>query len=298
MHPIIVLQPAYTIPRVIHPPFVRVATVGARTYIFCTREIDSAIVSTKGAPIKFPRSRSRVSAEERPLHFIGHSIGGPTIIKLQHLLNEGHFGKDGDPDMILSVNAVCAPFRGTQLVYTLGESTTSAPSVRALSIGAALSKLIHVLAYFSPILPASLDVHADARLLSYKESSFASFVKHLWKSDWAESEDAAPYDMTFEAADAREAALEGRVYPNTFYRSHVSRMTRKLDADPGDHRHPIGLFDYSVLKPPPSFSSIGTPGYKDDAMFPTERLEVEGEEYWANDGIVPVFSQWHPLSCG
>ena len=96
--------------------------------------------------------------------------------------------------------------------------------MRPLSVGAGLAKLVHVLAYLSPLLPSSMDVHADARSLSYRESSLSEFFKHLWRSDWAESRDAAPYDMTFEAADAREAALEGNVYPNTFYRSYVSVM--------------------------------------------------------------------------
>lgn len=30
--------------------------------------------------------------------------GGPTIVKLQFLLKQGHFGPHGHPDMILSVN--------------------------------------------------------------------------------------------------------------------------------------------------------------------------------------------------
>lgn len=59
---------------------------------------------------------------ERPLHFLGHSMvlqptpitltlandanqGGPTIVKLQSLLKQGHFGPNAHPDMILSINS-------------------------------------------------------------------------------------------------------------------------------------------------------------------------------------------------
>ncbi|KAF8973636.1 hypothetical protein BDZ97DRAFT_1776025 [Flammula alnicola] len=258
-------------------------------------------------------------SKENPLHFVGHSIGGPTITKLQHLLHDSHFGEEGHPDMILSINAVCSPFRGTQLVYTLGESTTAAPSVHPFSVGSMLAKLVHVLAYLSPVLPSIFDVHADARSFSYRESSPASLARQLWKSDWAESTDAAPYDMTFQAAEERETSLEGRVYPNTFYRSHVSRMTCKMNSDPRDYQHrprnifsfthnllyfcskSIGTFDYNLLEPPPSFSNQRNAGLE----IIEERLEqgkpavheIQGEDYWANDGVVPIFSQWHPLPC-
>ena len=80
------------------------------------------------------------------------------------------------------------------------------------------------MAYFSPFLPAIIDVHADARALSCRETSFLSFLKQLWKSDWAESKDATPYDMTFKAMEERESLFEGRAYPNTFYRSLVSTL--------------------------------------------------------------------------
>jgi hypothetical protein len=113
-------------------------------------------------------------------------------------------------------------------VYLLGEDLTAAPDVRPFSLGSLLTKFIHVAAYLSPLLPSVFDVHADSRALSYHESSLISFGKQLWKSDWAASTDAVPYDMTFEAADHREEYLEGRPHPNTFYQSHVSRMVKQL----------------------------------------------------------------------
>lgn len=87
-----------------------------------------------------------------------------------------------------------------------------------------LTRAVHILSYLAPSLPRVLDLHADARHLSYTTASFSSFLKQLWKSDWAESKDATPYDVTFEAADDREGLGEGTCYPNTFYRSYAAYM--------------------------------------------------------------------------
>ena len=59
-------------------------------------------------------------SQDNPLHFLGHSLvrevrhlprhladgkqGGPTVLKLQWLLQNGFFGAQYHPDMILSVN--------------------------------------------------------------------------------------------------------------------------------------------------------------------------------------------------
>lgn len=160
---------------------------------------------------------------------------------MQHLLQEGHFGKDSHPDMILSLDAgnlALIQWHTVRLVNSIsmlsfswdtaclhaGERMTAAPEVRPFSLGSFLAKLVHIFAYISPLLPAAFDTHADARALSYRECSIFTLVKQLWISDWAESQDAIPYDMTFEAARHREIVREGLLYQNTYYRSHVSRM--------------------------------------------------------------------------
>jgi len=74
----------------------------------------------------------------------------------------------------------------------------------------------------SPLLPEAFDLHTEARLMSYRDISFISLLKQLWKSDWAESRDATPFDVTFESAEEREATSEGVVNPRTFYRSYAA----------------------------------------------------------------------------
>lgn len=67
----------------------------------------------------------------------------------------------------------------------------------------------------------------------------------------------------------------------------------------------MGSFDYSALRPIPSFletshtrTAVGTLDLERSIPSPTSVHAQLGEQYWANDGAVPVFSQWHPLPCG
>ena len=67
-------------------------------------------------------------------------MGGPTITAMLTLIREGFFDEDAsakgipiDDSMIASVTAVSAPFRGTGIVYGLGETTDAAPAARQLS---------------------------------------------------------------------------------------------------------------------------------------------------------------------
>lgn len=49
----------------------------------------------------------------------------------------------------------------------------------------------------------------------------------------------------------------------------------------------MGAFDFTTLFPMPSF--LPERG--------KEKSNPLGERYWQNDGVVPLFSQWHPLDC-
>ncbi|KAF8585825.1 alpha/beta-hydrolase [Ramaria rubella] len=270
---------------------------------------------------------------EWPLHFLGHSMGGPTITKLIALIREGFFGEEAHPDMVLSVTSVSAPFRGTQVVYALGEQVDGAPAVRPFSVGSVLTRAVHTLAYLAPILPfLPFDLHADSRRLGCNQSSFSEFLRQMWRSNWAEGRDAAPYDCTFSAADERESRGEGLNNPGTWYQSHVSISRRdssgKLERSSPDlsfiyspfyfPARNASHFNFLTIRPSPSWlRPYIEPGHSKMWTDPLNIAEcgqstgssqkyakqdvdlrtVLGEEYWANDGVVPVFSQWHPSSC-
>lgn len=130
-------------------------------------------------------------------HFIGHSMGGITIYKMQQLLRQGFFDHvlwqrgmliDGRParNMILSITTISSPFRGTPLTHILGSEPVPYPLVRRFSIGDCLAKAVHLAAFlnrsghdnneidtpqswggsaksfWSSLMPALPDVFADA----------------------------------------------------------------------------------------------------------------------------------------
>src|SRR5258708_7394803 len=73
-------------------------------------------------------------SRQHPVHFVAHSLGGTTVTVMQQLIKEGHFGKEAHSDMVASVTAVSAPFKGTGYSFILGEDRKSAPDVDYFSV--------------------------------------------------------------------------------------------------------------------------------------------------------------------
>ena len=172
--------------------------------------------------------------------------------------------------------------------------------------------------FFAPLFSRQLwDLFCEARPYSCKDISVLRFFKHLWKSGWAESEDIAPYDVTYQAVAAREKNGEGVVNKETYYTSYATDMvwvpTRNSPAyvhsfstqtvrDDGStggftpstsHLRSFPLFILSRAMCSYDLSKIHP--------FPEFVRDIQNgkgrDELYKNDGVVPVFSQWHPLSC-
>ncbi|KAF8330408.1 uncharacterized protein EI90DRAFT_3060651 [Cantharellus anzutake] len=210
---------------------------------------------------------------EHPLHFIGHSMGGVTVVKMMTLMRDGFFGPDVHSDMVASVTSVGSPFRGTQLTYWMIGMNESGKGHHPISLASLISKFVHAATYFSPILPSSLlpDFCCEARPVSMSEISPVEFLKQLWKSDWSGGKDCIPWDCTFEAAEERdeEYLRTGASLGKTWYRSYVTTFTNR--ADPVEPYHvpflrriasspPMWLsafitggYDFSTIRPVPSF---------------------------------------------
>ena len=116
-------------------------------------------------------------------------------------------------------------------MYTLGEDVRNAPEVRPFSPGDLLAKGVHVVSYLAPLLPSVLDLHTEARALSFRDASFGEFLSQLRKSDWSESRDATPFDATFQAAEEREIAREGAPNARTYYRSYCATLVRTCELE-------------------------------------------------------------------
>lgn len=186
----------------------------------------------------FIQENSSKRMEPRGAHFMGHSLGGLTIVKLYELLQEGFFDEalgispqNGQGaavpspacSLMLSLTTVSSPHRGTPLVYSLGSIPGTEPQVRFLSPGDCLAKVVHLVSWARrlPILGLDAwlpDFFADAWAFTTSQSSAAvdegrnakekwtyqelmgvrKLLSQLWKSDWAEGKDCAPWDCTFE----------------------------------------------------------------------------------------------------
>lgn len=265
---------------------------------------------------------------QNPAHFLAHSLGGNTIMKLQQLLREGFFdhvlqspsAAALPEESILSITAVSSPFHGTPLVYILGSRALPYPSVRFLSLGNLLAKVVHVIAFLDGFAPERmskplrnvLDVYADAWHFAQSESvdddasreetqssnrgiynlikGSGKLMKQLWRSDWAEKDDCAPWDCTLweRERDAevngwanlsrRSSTSEERRQVKTFYKSYASFMTVPASKSSQDEvksnwhetsliktpshlflsplaftANLIGTYDYSTSTPTPSF---------------------------------------------
>ena len=276
---------------------------------------------------------------EHPAHFFGHSLGGTTIVKLHQLLRQGFFdsmlgncGREEADKMVRSVTTVSSPFRGTQLVYTLGEKPTATPGVRFLSVGDVLAKAVHLAAY----LNIGPDLLSDAWPFSRRHSGetpwqgLRGLLSQWRRSEWAEGADSAPWDCTLAARAAAEKDPDWGLGKRgvTWYRSYAAYMTSLAPAEtpspkqadeekgkpapslpfhvpavgntflsPLTHTARImGRFDFDQLSPRPHWwrpDGSSSDGDKSSAFSSDPPLEA----WFANDGVVPLASQFHPGDC-
>jgi len=220
--------------------------------------------------------------------------------------------------MILSVTSVSSPYRGTPATYILGHRLSPGTGLRPFTFGHTVSLVYHTLAYFQPLIRGLADTHTEAHVLTYKEASAWSLLKNLWHSDWADGQDHAPFDVGLHSPEQRESLGEGEINSGTFYRSYSASITHKTSFNshhtPSSRKHIvvpyfywlsyyIGSYDYSQIYPmPKTIDHARVDSSRDRRKEWAHSSALDGythpdETLHANDGLVPVFSQWHPFDC-
>ncbi|KAF8330413.1 uncharacterized protein EI90DRAFT_1187950 [Cantharellus anzutake] len=222
-------------------------------------------------------------SRSNPIHFVTHSLGGTTVTVMQQLINEGHFGFENGihPDMVASVTAVSAPFKGTGFAYIIGEDRKCAPEIEYFSVNSFIVRSVHTLSYFAPLIPSWIplpDWHRDARRMTMTEISFWEYLKQMWRSDWGERKDVISFDATYEGPvewerfwnGPRGKGVKGKEESRTYYRSYVACMTQRASPETTRHvcswksnilesifiyfsAHLLGNFDYGSIRPVPWF---------------------------------------------
>ncbi|RUS25819.1 hypothetical protein BC938DRAFT_471605 [Jimgerdemannia flammicorona] len=242
-----------------------------------------------------------------PLHFVGHSLGGPTIYKLQELLATGFFATAGhtntSADWMRSLTGLSAPFRGTTAVYLLGTQPYPHPpgDVNPLSFGGIAYRALHL---YEHLVPASL-----RRALFDLQVDHWDFSAHgLWnclrKSPWAEGKDNAPYDLCVGARwrdweKMRESKKWSGVGARTWYRSFATNLVAPpptpTTLSTALTSLPLRLLSYWVqgYRFTPGTSAI-TPA--ENAAAPNS-FSLDPAVWGDNDGICCVVGQYHPGAC-
>ncbi|CCA77905.1 related to lipase [Serendipita indica DSM 11827] len=201
-------------------------------------------------------------SEEHPVHFVAHSLGGPTVLKLLSLLQAGFFGPQYTPSLVLSLLSVASPYQGSPIVYLLGAShRADETKLRSFTVGSLISKYIHISSFLHPLLGSSasggfdfqpdarnLGIWADANTskLTINENasaasmrikdgkrrtwgglfkSMGTLISQLRTSSWADSADSGSYDATLHAAHSRQLAGENALQSSVFYASFTGSIT-------------------------------------------------------------------------
>ncbi|KAL1923151.1 uncharacterized protein VTP21DRAFT_9527 [Calcarisporiella thermophila] len=226
---------------------------------------------------------------KHPLHFLGHSLGGNTIYRLQQLLADRFFSThpDTSENWIRSLTAVSSPFRGTTAVYLLGEKHHSPGDVRPFSWGGIIYRGMHLYDAWAPAWLKSY--FYDFNIDHWEIGSRYSLKRCLKKSPWAEGTDNPPYDLTLD--EASRANAESKTFPCTYYKSIATSMTQPSRG----YQFHIPLLSQAKTIPLTVLSYlIGR--YQMHPKPPSMKWFSE-EDWWENDGVCPKISQYHPGDC-
>jgi hypothetical protein len=197
---------------------------------------------------------------ENPIHFVGHSYGGPTARYFQHLCTIGFFGPQFNAHCVQSITTINAPHNGAMAVYALGQQhdtcthleqqpqpvATRSKHVATLSIGWCLGMYVHVHQYLSNHCSLINGVFDFGMAHWPSTSSFSRTCAAVFKkSDMFEQRDSANHDMSVHAAHAINANMA--TDPSTYYISVVgsalaaSNNTNTDTADDHDVKAPHGV---------------------------------------------------------
>ncbi|TYZ62738.1 hypothetical protein PybrP1_006151 [[Pythium] brassicae (nom. inval.)] len=237
---------------------------------------------------KYPIWGNVVNGKVNKVHLIGHSMGGQTVRTLAQLLNKGSAGAPvaedvslgglfaGGKDWVHSVTTISTPNQGANLadvLATIGETVKDViiGVLATVNIGGSTTKAI----YDAKLDQWGLAARGSAETLSdYLERVFSSRIFRPGFKDIA--------SWSLSVPGTKEESTWVKTLPNIYYYSYATSDTfgardlllRKIELP-------------NVLTMNPIFQPIGT--FLGSRWTPDNGY---GVDWQANDGVVPVESQW------
>jgi triacylglycerol lipase len=223
----------------------------------------------------------------RPVHLVGHSMGGPTIVRLQQLLEEDFFGWGSTHRWVASISSIAGVLNGSTATYFLGCDERTG-LVRPGSVADFLAAGVELtLRATGSLFDRFYDFDLDHwGIESHPAEPVDVYLKRISASPMFLGKDNAAYDLTIQGLLAQNA--RGGTYRGTYYFSYVTSQTF-----PGyfSGRH----YPQPDMNPFLIPTSIWV-GHKRFA-----RSFYEGfrsEDWWESDGLVSTFSQAYPRTAG
>lgn len=218
---------------------------------------------------------------DHPLDFVAHSMGGPVVRMLQHLLATGFFSAEDSTDYrtssrwVRSLTTIAGVHNGSTLTWMLGASEETGLVRRDARLVRMLVRLIEryvALQSKHRGLEKFYDFSLDQWGIKAGETVGDSVRNLFADTAFVESADWALPDLTPNAMkDWNRILVE---YPGTWYFSYVTRATVPF----AGFQIPVPFFTHWFLLP----FAFGMGTYRADA------------KWRANDGMCPSFSQDYP----
>jgi triacylglycerol esterase/lipase EstA (alpha/beta hydrolase family) len=223
----------------------------------------------------------------RPVHLVGHSMGGPTVVLCQQLLEEDYFGWGSNHRWVASISSISGVLNGSTATYLLGCSERTG-LLSEDTVGDFVGHAIEVtLRATGSLFDRFYDFDLDHwGIGANRDEPLGDYVDRIAASPMFRGKDNAAYSVTVQGLLAQNARC--RTYPGTYYFSYVTAQT-------------VGGFVTGHHYPEPDMNPflIPTSIYIGRKRFARPFYAgFASADWWPNDGLVPVYSQLYPRTAG